>query len=201
MRRQHQRESQRAAIPGALWSRGEAKALRVTAVLAGLIAVGAVGIALRQAFFPGQPERLVTLYRVHGCRCAFTLAQKLEQAGFTVKMFEVDTLKYVRASLHAPTGLRGCHLGRFLGYFVEGHVTPDSLNRLAQLRPIGYGVAALSDIDLQPGHTRRSDMPERIVFFAGRGESERVTLSEFAGASPAADLVRPDGYRQEGHRP
>lgn len=69
------------------------------------------------------PERLVAVYRVHGCRCAFIWERAMEQQGYPVAMHELESLKDIRRRLR-PTSVRGRHVGEYPGYFVEGHVDP-----------------------------------------------------------------------------
>ena len=86
------------------------------------------------------PERIVTIYRVHGCRCAFPWKRELEREGFAVVMNEVESLQFIRQRLRTPTEARGCHVGEYLGYFVEGHVHPTALDELSRRRPVALGL-------------------------------------------------------------
>ena len=86
------------------------------------------------------PERIVTIYRVHGCRCAFPWERELEREGFSVVMNEVESLQFIRDRLRTPKEARGCHVGEYLGYFVEGHVHPTALHELSRRRPAALGV-------------------------------------------------------------
>lgn len=86
-------------------------------------------------------EKLVTVYRVHGCRCAFTWARTLEAKGFTVRLHEWETLRDIRMQLSTPKGFNGCHIARYLNYFVEGHVDPAALTKLAAERPVARGIS------------------------------------------------------------
>jgi len=85
--------------------------------------------------------RLIHVYRTHGCQCVFGWVKSLEADGFVVRLFEYETLQYVRARHHAPEDLRSCHFGTYLGYFVEGHISGSTLHWLAQRHPQGRGVA------------------------------------------------------------
>jgi hypothetical protein len=87
------------------------------------------------------PELVVNVYRVHGCRCAFTWKRSLEEDGYTVRLREYETLEYVRRSSRVPETLHGCHVAKYLGYFLEGHVPASALRRLAAERPVALGLA------------------------------------------------------------
>ena len=92
------------------------------------------------------PERIVTIYRVHGCRCAFPWKRELERKGFSVVMNEVESLQFIRQRLRTPTEARGCHVGEYLGYFVEGHVHPTALDELSRRRPAPLRRAGLGGV-------------------------------------------------------
>lgn len=91
------------------------------------------------------PEQSVRVYRTHGCKCVFPWIRDLQLHGFAVQVAEPESLRPIRAALHTPKELRGCHVGVFMGYFVEGHVPAEALRRLAQERPAGRGVAHKAD--------------------------------------------------------
>ena len=98
------------------------------------------------------PERTVTIYRTHGCSCAFAFAKSLTAAGFEVRLIEEETLNGVRAALKTPSDLHGCHVGVYLGYFLEGHIAPAALSELALKRPTGRGVVTAGSADAQATH-------------------------------------------------
>lgn len=109
-------------------------------------------------------DRLVNIYRVHGCRCAFAWERVLKQGGFDVRMREVDTLQYVRTRLHTPPQLRGCHVAKYLNYFIEGHVEPTALRTLRATSPVALGVAAMQDDFSEQDHKARSNRSALVVF-------------------------------------
>lgn len=147
-----------------------AKQLRI--VLAAALFAGAVTAVLVgwEHLFPTPPERLVKIYRTHGCRCAFNLADSLKSEGFVVRLYEHDTLEHVRGTLRTPANLRGCHVGEFLGYFLEGHVAPAAVRKLAQREPVALGLATERSVDTESGHVAIE-----------RDENSRVMLVEQDG--------------------
>lgn len=109
-------------------------------------------------------DRLVNIYRVHGCRCAFAWERVLKQGGFEVRMREVDTLQYVRARLRTPPQLKGCHVAKYLNYFIEGHVEPTALRTLRETSPVALGVAAMQDDLSHQDHEVQSKRSALVVF-------------------------------------
>ena len=131
---------------------GIKKQLTVTIVIAvlGAAVVGAL-LTWEQRSAP-PPDRAVTIYRAHGCTCAFALAESLTAAGFEVKVVEVASLAGARATLHTTPNLRGCHVGAYLGYFVEGHVPPAALLTLAAEHPAALGIVTAASVESSAAH-------------------------------------------------
>lgn len=86
----------------------------------------ALALALA-AFGSGSMSTALLLPRVlkqHSDR-----AVSLRDAGFVVRDFEQDELSSWRRQWRIPNNIRGCRPARLLGYFIEGHVTPEQLRR------------------------------------------------------------------------
>ena len=132
------------------------KGLEVKRVLIGMgaFAFGAIVTLLWPTFFPDEPERVVVVYWTHDCPCAEAWMKSLRQAGYKVRDFEQFDLMNQRRVLKTPKSLRGCHLGSYLGYFLEGHVSPQVLIRLSQQRPVARGVGYIRDSENADDHLR-----------------------------------------------
>jgi len=89
----------------------------------------------------------------------------LRAAGFSVSVYEYETLRYVRASLRTPPQLRGCHLGAYLDYFIEGHVSPAGLSRLAMEHPEGLGLVT-ENAAANARHVNVADDERSLVLLA-----------------------------------
>lgn len=117
-----------------------AKQLRLVAAVS-VLGAAAVGLLVAwEQWSSVPPEQLVKVYRVHGCRCVFEWVKSLEAEGYTVKLLEIETLQNVRVSLRTPNSMGGCHVAGYLDYFVEGHVAPKALYKLANEHPQALGV-------------------------------------------------------------
>jgi hypothetical protein len=163
------------------------------AAIAVLAAAVAALVATWDRLFPVPPEKLLTVYWTHECRCAHSWIRSLESDGFVVRDFEIGNLRSVRERLQTPEMLRGCHVGTLLDYFVEGHVPPEALRRLADERPPGRGVARASDLSLSPPGVGA----EAVVLFDDIGVSRpwpaAPDASKIRDASPNAETqCQPD---------
>lgn len=122
-------------------SQSAAREIRRVAFGAAAFAIGAVITLLWPVIYPHRPERVVTIYWTHGCDCADQWIASLKAARYDVHDFEQDNLNSRRRQLRVPHILHGCHLASYLGYFIEGHVPPEALERLARERPAADGLA------------------------------------------------------------
>lgn len=106
-----------------------------------LVGVSIGGWLIWERVFPTQPERVINIYRLHGCGCTFAWARSLQAAGWEVRVQEVETLQHIRNVLHTTPDMDGCHVAKYMSYFVEGHAWPEVLRKLAQEKPAALGVA------------------------------------------------------------
>lgn len=144
----------------------------VVCAIAGAFVV--VGIAL-QGKTP--EEKTVAVYRTHGCTCALSWAADLRASGFEVRVLELSSLNRVRATLHVPPRLNGCHVARYLDYFVEGHVPALAIARLAADRPSAWGVVTATSMESGPSHDVDLKVEERseVVLVATDGTARPWT--------------------------
>ena len=118
-------------------------------------------------------EQFVTVYRIHGCRCAFAWAKSLERDGFVVQLREFGSLKSIRRTLQTPLRFKGCHVAAYLGYFVEGHVNPAALRQLAQRRPLALGVVTETSATPTSQHVDfASEERSRVLLVEPDGKTE-----------------------------
>jgi hypothetical protein len=153
------------------------------------ILVSALAVALMNLDFLRSipPEQVIRVYRVHGCRCVFPWARALEAEGFIVRLSETETLKNTRTRLQVPESLHGCHLGDYLGYFVEGHVDASALRALAAQRPDGLGVVTEAVVGMEKEYSvsvldERS--PVLLVDRSGRTRKWFQPAGDSRGGSP-----------------
>ncbi len=140
------------------------KQLRAVAAVSIAIALAIGVMASWDRLFPVPAEQLVKVYRVHGCPCAFQWEKELEAAGFTVKMVELKSLQSVRTSNRVPKNLKGCHVASYLDYFVEGHVAPQALTKLAREHPAVTGVVTAASVEAAFHGTRPPDDEHSPVY-------------------------------------
>jgi len=83
----------------------------------------------------------VEVHKNPWCGCCGAWSDALRQAGYSVKLQDSDDLAPLKTSLKIPAELQGCHTALVDGYYVEGHVPLDALERLLSERPAIVGLA------------------------------------------------------------
>lgn len=147
-----------------------ARELKWVLLIACGFSIGAIIALLWPILIPDRPERVVTVYWTHECACADPWITTLRNADFVVRDFEQETLRFRRAQLHVPRSLRSCHLGTYLGYFLEGHVPPEALRRLAAEHPVAQGVGFVRFSATEPEQLYLISSGRPIAWPAATGE-------------------------------
>lgn len=116
------------------------KTLKLALCVALPFAVAAAVILHWERMFPVPADKLVEVVWKHECTCAHGWMQSLRAAGFVVRDFEMDDLSAQRKRWRVPDSVRGCHPASFMGYFLDGHISGETLLRLSRERPVAIGV-------------------------------------------------------------
>lgn len=118
--------------------------------------------------FPVPPDQLVEVAWKHECTCAHGWMKSLRAAGYTVRDHELDDTSTQRRQWQVPDAIRGCHPASYLGYFLEGHVSAETLQRLARERPQAIGVQQVDAV--QPDeHGRPGVVSSQLLLIGSRG--------------------------------
>jgi hypothetical protein len=82
----------------------------------------------------------VTVHKSATCDCCQLWVDRLGGAGFTVEVRNEDNLNDVKQRVGIPYGMGSCHTAEVAGYFVEGHVPIEDVQRLLRERPDAKGL-------------------------------------------------------------
>lgn len=87
-----------------------------------------------------QSLRSMEVWKDPNCGCCKDWIAYVEQAGFSVKVFETGN-NAARARLGMPQKLGSCHTALVQGYVIEGHVPAQDIARLLKEKPQALGLA------------------------------------------------------------
>jgi hypothetical protein len=82
----------------------------------------------------------VTVHKSATCGCCQLWVDRLRGGGFTVEVRNEDNLNEVKQRVGIPYGMGSCHTAEVAGYFVEGHVPIEDVQRLLRERPDAKGI-------------------------------------------------------------
>jgi hypothetical protein len=84
----------------------------------------------------------IMMYKSPNCGCCVGHASYLSSKGFEVKVVSDDvSMQAVKNQNGIPLGMRSCHTTFIDGYFVEGHVPIEAINKLLSEKPDIDGIA------------------------------------------------------------
>lgn len=103
---------------------------------------------------------VMQVYKSPTCGCCKAWVQKMEAAGFDVRVTDLaqDALDAEKAKRGIGDDLASCHTAIVNGYVVEGHVPVEDINKMLKEKPAIVGIAA-------PGMPRGSpgmEMPNGV---------------------------------------
>ena len=74
------------------------------------------------------------------CGCCVAWVDAMRRAGFDVQVHDVDNLDPIKTQVGIPVGKGSCHTAQVGGYFIEGHVPAEDIERLLTERPDAKGL-------------------------------------------------------------
>lgn len=74
------------------------------------------------------------------CGCCGLWVDHMREAGFEVEVRESDNINPLKAAVGVPLAKGSCHTAEIGGYFVEGHVPAEDIQRLLTQKPDARGL-------------------------------------------------------------
>lgn len=83
---------------------------------------------------------VIEVWKTSTCGCCRAWVRHVEDAGFRVKVTELDDVAPIKEKFKVPPQLSSCHTALVGGYVVEGHVPADDIIRLLRQKPDIKGI-------------------------------------------------------------
>lgn len=83
----------------------------------------------------------ITVYKSPSCGCCVGYIGELKRNGFSVSVVSTENMQAIKAQHGIPAGMGSCHTSVVDGYFVEGHVPIEAVNKLLNERPDIDGIS------------------------------------------------------------
>lgn len=125
----------------------------------------------------GLPARAASetleVYKTPWCGCCAAWVDHMREAGFAVRVTEMEDLEPFKARHGVTEELASCHTALIGGYVVEGHVPASDVARLLKERPDATGLAVPGMPMGSPGMEMdgHSEPYEVVLFAAGKRET------------------------------
>jgi len=83
----------------------------------------------------------MTVYKTPWCGCCHAWTEAVEKAGYQMSTVDLEDLSAIRKQAGVPTEMEGCHIAAVEGYFLEGHVPLEAIEKLLSEGPEVAGLA------------------------------------------------------------
>lgn len=101
-----------------------------------------LALALLQSVAAGAADhRNMTIWKTPWCGCCHLWAEAMRKAGYTVTLNDMEDLTPIKRQAGVPAAMEGCHTAAIDGYFLEGHVPLEAIDKLLAERPAIAGIA------------------------------------------------------------
>lgn len=145
-----------------------------------LLAITAItALLLTVVLFTSALAQEITVYKSPFCGCCSKWVDHVRDAGFEVKIQDVENPNQIRTQYGVPKKLTSCHTAVVEGYVLEGHVPADTIKRLLAERPDVKGIAVpgmpvgapgMEPAGSYPGHESAS-APYDVLTFDAAGNT------------------------------
>lgn len=109
--------------------------LAIVAIGAGVYYARADSDASEPPAYEAGDANVMTVYKTASCGCCLGWVDHLESNGLEVEVVNVASTAPTREHFGVPPALLSCHTGSINGYWVEGHVPADLVQKLITEKP------------------------------------------------------------------
>jgi len=114
----------------------------------------------------------ITVYKSPSCGCCKEWVKHVTEAGFAVKVIDMDDLAMIKSANGVPAALQSCHTGLVGSYVVEGHVPADLIKKMLAEKPAIVGLAVPGMVTGSPGMEQgNTKTPYSVVSFDRSGRT------------------------------
>jgi hypothetical protein len=118
------------------------KRVRLTALAAAFITLSLTTAAAKIERPASEVKKpTITVYKDPSCGCCKAWITHLVKAGYTVDAKDSPNMAEIKRGLGVPEALTSCHTAVVNGYLIEGHVSPEEIDRLLAQKPTVAGLA------------------------------------------------------------
>jgi hypothetical protein len=118
----------------------------------------------------------VTVYKSESCGCCVGYIGELEKNGFEVNVVNTADMSAIKQKYGVPRDMQSCHTSVIDGYFIEGHVPIEAVNKLLSEKPAVDGIALPNMPAGSPGMPGVKSEPFKVYSIDDGKSSEFVII-------------------------
>jgi hypothetical protein len=99
----------------------------------------------------GVANPTVRLYKSEQCGCCGLYGKFLDGEDYNLEIVQMDDVTPIKDQYKIPTNLRSCHTAEVGGYYVEGHMPKEAIDKLLAEKPDIAGIALAGMPSGSPG--------------------------------------------------
>jgi hypothetical protein len=108
---------------------------------------------------PVATTPLLVVHKSPYCGCCMKWVDHMDAHGFQVEVQNAGDMGPVKERVGVPPGKGSCHTGEIAGYFIEGHVPAEDVQRLLAERPDARGLT----VPGMPAGSPGMEVPDGVV--------------------------------------
>ncbi|MAR08146.1 MAG: hypothetical protein CL862_13765 [Cyanobium sp. NAT70] len=125
---------------------------------------------------------VIHLYREASCSCCTKWGQEMSSNGFRVVDHIENNMQALKELEGVPNSLRSCHTAFVGGYFIEGHVPVESINKLLSDMPNIDGLAVPGMPMGSPGMESANQKSDLYSVIAVYDQGEKAIYDTYLGS-------------------
>jgi hypothetical protein len=118
----------------------------------------------------------VTIFKSPTCGCCVGHSAYLTNHGFDVTVVEMEDLSPIKARHNIPRSMQSCHTAEVGGYFVEGHMPLEAIEKLLEEQPDIDGIALPNMPSGSPGMPGMKQGPFKVYALKGGAFSDFMSV-------------------------
>lgn len=127
------------------------KSLLIIGILVVLSITGLILWQSNKKPVPKVKAQTLTVYRDPDCGCCIYHGNYLKSKGFDLKIIRTRDMDSIKKKYNIPRDMQSCHTTVWKGYFIEGHIPIEAINKLIKEKPAIDGIALPSMPSGAPG--------------------------------------------------
>ena len=81
----------------------------------------------------------ITLYKSQTCGCCALYTKYMVNKGYPLEVKDMQNMAPIKEQYQIPASMQSCHTVEIGGYFVEGHIPLEAVEKMMKEKPKNFG--------------------------------------------------------------